>query len=412
MHLDAIQGLAEPLIARRWQSRLSLAVTVVCLAALEIYIGAGVVVVLLPLLAVPRLSLQVLLGFGIFVALKTMVGLYVDMGPGFAIYAFSSGAAGREYVALLTTALMFVAGYKVMTREAFERIGSGWLLLIPVINIIVHTVTRDDLLAATADNTQILSLYVMFVVVLRRGNNLWPLIAVLLALFMGAGLKNSFTTVATMVILICYVAKNVGLADRNGPFRPLVFVYIVVFMFLSLIAYLFVFRVVVAGAGEGNNGLTRALLAQFAYLTFFDHPITGTTIGLPAVPSDAIYLLNWTQYLTGDDGANVYGLSFHNSLLYMLTRLGAIGYVILGWLILRLVPREGKLLDIMFTAVPFLFLSANVVLESVRAGPGVALVLGSLFSVAARGYMRTYDDPDSIGEVAGWNGHRPERQAA
>jgi hypothetical protein len=55
MHLDAIQGLAEPLIAPRWQSRLSLAVTVVCLAALEIYIGAGVVVVLLPLLAVPRL---------------------------------------------------------------------------------------------------------------------------------------------------------------------------------------------------------------------------------------------------------------------------------------------------------------------------------------------------------------------
>lgn len=401
MQFAVAPGPVDFSVSPRWQSGLVLAFVVICFVALEIYIGAGVVVAALPFLAVPRLSVRVLLGFSIFVAIKTMIGVYVDMGPAFAAYAFSLAAAGREYVALLTTLLMFVLGFKVLTREAFARIGSGWLLVIPVLNIAVHAVTREDVLAATADNTQILSLYVLFLVVLRRANGLWPLLAVLLALLLGAGLKNSFTTVAVLTILSCYMLKNVGLAERVGPYRLLVFGYIAAFMVLSLIAYLFVFRVVVEGVGEGNNGYTRAYLARFAYMTFFDHPITGTTIGLPAVPTDAIYLLNWTQYLTGDNGANIYGLSFHNSLLYLLTRLGCIGYAILAWLFLRLVPRQARLPDIVFTAVPFLFFSANVVLESVRAGPGVALVLGSLFSVAAgQRYLFHHEHKDAAASAS------------
>ena len=329
----AFHGAALPADRSSWQSGLALAFVVVCLGALEVYVGAGVIVAALPLLAATRTSLQALTGFALLVALKTLTGLYVDMGAAFAIYAFSWSAAVREYTALAVTLLMFVLGYRVMTRTMFDRLPSGGLLLIPLSNIILHAVTRKDILAATADNTQILSLYVCYLVATRKGDNAWPLIALVIAIFMGAGLRNSFTSVAAVMVLLCYLGKHVDLSERIGPYRLATAVYVALFMVLSLVAYLFVFRVETDG-GEGNNGYTRALLAQFAYRTFVDHPFAGTTIGLPAVPSDAIYLLQWTQYLTGEEGANIYGLSFHNSLLYLFTRLGIICYGVLLWLVL------------------------------------------------------------------------------
>jgi hypothetical protein len=396
--------------ASRWQSGLSLAFVVACLAALEIYVGAGVIVIALPLVAVPRLSFQILLGFGIFVAVKTGIGLYADMGPAFATYAFSEEAAGREFLTLLTTVMMFVLGYKVITREMIDRVPSGRLLLIPVVNIIIHAVTRGDLFAATADNTQILSLYVLYVVATRRGRGTWSLAAVFLTVFLAIGLRNSFTSVAALAVLVCYMGRSLGWSGRVGPYRAALLLYIVSFMFLSLVAYLFVFRVT-NETGELNNGYTRSSLAQFAYQTFFDHAFLGTTFGLPIVPSDAIYLLNWNQYLIGDTTSNIYGLSFHNSLLYLLTRLGILGYAALIWKFLRLAPRRGRLLDIIFTFVPVLFMSANVVIESVRAGPGVALVLGSLFSFVSGGGNRLMAY-SATGTKTSWAGVGHGRTAA
>jgi hypothetical protein len=44
------------------------------------------------------------------------------------------------------------------------------------------------------------------------------------------------------------------------------------------------------------------------------------------------------------------------------------------------VPRKGPLPIVIFTVLVLLSISANVVIESLRSGPGVALVLGALFS--------------------------------
>lgn len=353
-----------------------LLVVFACLAGLELYVAVAAMVILVPIFKAPRPSLNFLAALGIIILLKTITGRFVDLGPEYASYRMNDAAAAREYTAIALTGLLFVTGRHFLTREAIEVIPGGWLVTFSVANILIHAVSRGDVFSATADNTQIISFYLLYIVAIRKLDGAWPIVALLLAIFHAAGLQNSFSSAAAAMIMMLFITTRLNLTNRFGDYRSAVAVTILCFMFLSLVAYLFVFRI----NGEGNNGYTRAFLAQTAYRIFSEHPFTGTTIGLPVIPSSLIYMLGWMQYLDDQGDFNIYGLSFHNSLLYVLTRFGIFGYAAFFIFIVKNVPRRGLISDIAFTVIPFLFLSANVAFESARAGPGVALVLGSLFS--------------------------------
>ena len=140
----------------------------------------------------------------------------------------------------------------------------------------------------------------------------------------------------------------------------------------------------------GNNGETREALAGYALSIFCDFPIFGTPMGRGIIPTGIVEELGRAQYFDPDvaqvitetygfQSFDIYALSFHNGYLYFLTRFGLFSFL-LFYLIIREVPRRAPLPLVLFSIVMLLSISANVVIESIRAGPGVALVLGALFS--------------------------------
>jgi hypothetical protein len=337
------------------------------------YQGAGSVLILFPIVLLRRRALIPLLCLcGIF-AFKFAASKFLPVPFGYESYQVSSIAALKEMFSVALSLECFLLGYFVLNKRFFEKIDQRLLLGLCIINVVTHDIIYKSLFWATFDSPQIISLFSLFVVTqVRRSSFMAKAVAAVLVFEMNARLGNSFTAIAGIVILLAVAVKSLRLNVRL-PWRAAVTALIIFFSVASLFAYLVSVRT------EGNNGTTRAYLASVAWSVIKDAAPFGTPIGLPIVPVYGIDNLGWTQYFsaTGEE-FNIYGLSFHNSILYLMSRYGILALPIFVWF-LRFVPKRGPLTLLMMTAVVFLGLSANVAIESVRAGPGAALVLGSLF---------------------------------
>ncbi|MEJ0094649.1 MAG: O-antigen ligase family protein [Methylocella sp.] len=235
--------------------------------------------------------------------------------------------------------------------------------------------------------------FIIFIVFFdKRYNYYFVLFALAILLLTSTHLVSSYTTISCLSLTLIFCVRSTALSRVIVPWRITVIVAIVCLALTSLFASYVNLKD--SRVSEGNNGQARETLAQHAFSVFMDFPLIGTPLGRGIVPLEAVEELGWEQYLdpeiakdmaaAGEEssaslGYDVYSLSFHNGFLYLLTRFGVLSLFLIYFLV-RYVPRKGPLPIVIFTVVVLLSISANVVIESLRSGPGVALVLGALFS--------------------------------
>ncbi len=216
------------------------------------------------------------------------------------------------------------------------------------------------------------------------------LFAFIILLLTSTQLVSSYTTINCLFLIFLFCIRYTILTRLVIPWRTTIIVAIVFLTFASLFASYVNLKD--SAVSEGNNGAAREALAKAAFSVFVDFPLFGTPFGRGIVPIEVVEDLGWDQYLDpeigkemaevvspGSAGYDIYALSFHNGFLYLLTRFGMLSFFLI-YLIIRCVPRKGPLPVVIFSVIVLLSISANVVIESLRSGPGVALVLGALFS--------------------------------
>lgn len=362
----------------------------ICMLALESRIALGAIVALLALQKRCRVwTLLFLTLFAPFVALKLLASAAMPTDDSYSAFPFDPLIGIREASTVALTLIMLIVGYRFLHR-LYLYSSSMWLLLsFSIINWAFHAYQFSEIFPATPDNTQLLSLYFIFICVSRGRGAVVPL-GLAMTLVMSAGLDSSFTAIATILIWLSFIARVLRVKKVQFPFRASVAIIICILMIGSLFAAYVNLR------ATGNNGGDRAILAGFGYDVVAKYPLLGSPLGRPIVPLEAIQQLNWSQYLVGSDATgksfNTYGLSFHNSFIYLLSRFGLVGLAII-FFIIALVPRRAQLVDVMFVAVPLVFAGANVVIEGLRAGPAFGLVLGSIISygVGIKAYRSAED---------------------
>jgi hypothetical protein len=347
----------------------------VCFAALEYYLAAGAIVAILALLKAPRRVAAWVIVVGIGLAgLKLALASILSPMAGYTSFPFSSPAALRETLTMILTVEMFVVGRYVFPEYKLSEVRPALIIFIVFLNIIVHVLRDKTLLAPAVDNTEILSFYLIYLMISKTTSKYVVAVGLLLATSLSIRLGSSFITISFLILFTITILRFTSIRHITLPWRTVVGSLVLFFFVASRFAYMVNFRV------EGNNGYDRATLAAAAYDVFFGPAFfTGTPIGFPIVPFDVVEKLGWSQYLETGSDFNPYALSFHNSFLYMATRFGASAFVFLGFA-LSLIPKRGKVSEVLFSAIPLLFMSTNVVVESARAGPGLGFVLGSLFA--------------------------------
>lgn len=353
----------------------------ICMVALESRVALGMSVALLALQKRCRIwTLLFLVPFSAFVAMKLLLSAVMPTDESYSAFPFAPLIGIREASTVALTFTMLIVGYRFLHR-LYLYSSSMWLLFsFSLANWAVHAYQFSELFPATPDNTQLLSLYFLFICVARGRGVVVPL-SLAMTLVMSAGLDSSFTAIATIIIWLAFIARIFQIKRVQFPFRASVAIIICILMVGSLFAAYINLR------ATGNNGGDRAILAGFGYDVIARYPLLGSPLGRPIVPLEAIQELNWSQYLVGSDASgktfNTYGLSFHNSFIYLLSRFGLFGLAAI-FSIIALVPRRAQLVDVMFAAVPLVFAGANVVIEGLRAGPAFGLVLGSIISYGVR----------------------------
>jgi len=355
----------------------------VCMAGSINYSSIGAALLFLPIFFLGKNALKPIAVIAVFLASKSLYSAVSAAPEGYESYEFSYYWLIRENYTLLCFIIWFYAGAELFDFAFFRSFGWAINLFIVISISIFRVFYAGTPFLAGVDSLQILAYAIPFFIILDRAySRLSAIMAAFLSILLLGIPDSSFSVLITAVIVSACIFRSINIDRISIPWRGPLAACIVFLTFASLFAS----AVHLRGErknGEGNNGATRELLAHEAIDVFKNNALTGTNLGRGIVPPAVIDLrLDWQQYFTGDDPlSNIYALSFHNGFLYLLTRFGVFSSVII-WLLLSSTPRRGELSLVLFSFTLCLAISANVVLESIRAGPGVALVLGIIFSAA------------------------------
>jgi hypothetical protein len=318
----------------------------------------------IPLLFIKRED-RTYLGALILVLLtKICLGYFLEPSAGYAAYKQNNIWLLREPTTILLFFTWILFGYRYATLEFFTK--QNWKKIFGVIIAIyvAQFLFDDRIILSGISSAQALAWFLFFILLIGNAPKLVKFI--ILALIIGTGfipMDSSFTMIASMIMGMIYVLPYFHLTEIKLQWRIIAIFTIALLMVSSTFAYLVYVRETRA-TGEANNGYARAILAE------------------------AGYELGWSQYFTDPEEYNIYNLSFHDSFIYILVRYGIFS-IVLYWLIVCRIPSKGRLPLVLFGSILLLSTGANVVIESLRAGPGVGMALGALFSAGETSLHRT-----------------------
>jgi len=382
-----------------WISNTDFFVTVISMALLALHYSIGLLGLLWPIRKMNISMLKLLNPIFLIIIIKLSSLLFMPLGY-YARYNFNINSMLREIGTIILFYLWFIIGFKLYNFSFFtslsKTVQTGCLIFVPFVQIfavgapIMHNI----------DGAQAIYYFIIFVILFDLKYNFYYVLFIFIILMLtSTSLVSSYTTISCLCLVFVFCIRYTVLSRIIIPWRTSVYVAILFLTFASLFASNVNLKD--ATVSEGNNGAAREHLAQAAFSVFVDFPLFGTPFGRGIVPIEAVENLGWEQYLDpdigremaeaeapGSAGYDIYSLSFHNGFLYLLTRYGMLSFFFI-YLIVRYVPRKGPLPIVVFSVVVLLSISANVVIESLRAGPGVALVLGALFSFKRQAILKT-----------------------
>ncbi|MBP0110351.1 O-antigen ligase family protein [Bradyrhizobium vignae] len=336
---------------------------------------------LLPVLFMRRTDLAFLSGLAVFFVLKIAASMLVEPGSEYGFYSLDYQWIARETGTICLFFFWLLMGERVLPLRRLTslswKVHAGALIIL--FCLFYSYFGRIEI--GTIDNLSALVLLLIYVLIIGPYGAAIRLCAVtVLVLTVLIPLESSFAIISCFILLGIYGFVLVGHQRLRLPWRLLTSMSIVVLVVMSQFAYLIDVRPV-RSTGEGNNGYIRAALAEAGYREIKDRPILGSPMGRGILPISIINELKWEQYFEPGSGYDVFALSFHNSFIYLLARYGICSFF-LFFLLLKRIPRSGPAHAVLFTMTLVLGMGANVVIESLRSGPGVAFALGTLVATA------------------------------
>ncbi len=367
---------------------LDLFVLILSMSLLSIHSPAGLAGTLFPIAKINFSKFKMLIPIILLLIFKIIMPIFSPLGQ-YSTYNFNYIFLIRESFTILLFYIWFIIGLYIYNFSFFASM--KWtsvtiaLLLLPIVQVY----SSGAPIMATIDASQAIFFLLIFVVFFERNHGIYlKLLTLGILLSTSFALKSSFTTICGVMLLFLFFIQSTFISRIMVPWRITVVVAIVFLTFASTFADSVNLKDN-ANSG-GNNGETREAFAGYALSIFCDFPVFGTPMGRGIIPIGIVKEMGWNQYFDPDvaqvftetygfQSFDIYALSFHNGFLYLLTRFGLFSLLLL-YLIIREVPLRAPLPLVLFSTVMLLSISANVVIESIRAGPGVALVLGALFS--------------------------------
>lgn len=343
---------------------------------------AGLALMMPALLYLRREDLWFLGWVSFALVLKMLVSYLSGPTAGYELYDFDLEWFIREPATLLLTLAWLRLGLGVWDFRFFGRLGPRVILGMIACVVAARAYYLNAPFLSGIDASQAVALLGLFMLCQPRNYGVrWAIFGAVLAVVCLGPIRSSFTVIAIASVVMCGLISYFGIGLRVVKWRPIVVGTIAFLMAASFFAEAVNLRGVRPN-GEGNNGATRELLASEALSVLKTAPLSGTSMGYGIVPVLTISdTLGWTQYFDPNfDGVyNVYALSFHNGFWYLATRFGLFS-ILFGLVMWTSAPQRGSLPYVIFSMVMCLSISANVVVESIRAGPGVFFAFGVLFS--------------------------------
>jgi hypothetical protein len=334
----------------------------------------------LPVIFFKREDILYVIPLMVVLLIKIVLGMVVYPSDDYAAYSIDNVWIIREAVTVFLFFAWMIIGYRKIDLDFMKR-QNGIVIWLIILMIYVSLYVSDgSFIISGISNSQALLWFMFFIIFTGKYSIFSKTLAFIIILSTGLiPRQSSFTVISSVAMMSLLVLSFTPFAKTIVRWRAIAIVAIVFLVTASSFAYLVHVRAT-RDTGEGNNGYTRSILANAGYNQFINEPLLGSPYGRGILPLPVIQKLGWEQYFLDPSTYNIYSLSFHNSFIYLLTRYGLLSLVPF-WLIVRRIPRSGILPMVIFTLVLFLSAGANVVIESLKSGPGVALALGALFSV-------------------------------
>ena len=328
--------------------------------------------------------------FPVVVITAMKIGLAYNLDPdgNYASYALNEVWMLREASTLILCYSWLTFGRRHIDPQQILNL-KPWLLWVLIVMAYGCLGFYENSIIVSGVSSLHRLLLLVFYLILTGRYNLFFKFSIL-ALILATALipmQSSFTVISSASLILLFLITKSRLADKIIPWRPIVMLCIAFLMLSSAFAYLVHVRATRAN-GEGNNGYTRAILADAGYQQFLETPVFGTPYGRGILPLKTVEKLGWMQYFTDTETYNIYNLSFHDSFIYLLTRYGIFS-LLLFYMLTRLVPKKGRLTEVLFSCVFLLSAGANVVMESLRAGPGFGFALGIILALGQYRYEAT-----------------------
>lgn len=363
-------------------------IIVISMSLLSLHYAAGIAGVMLPIVKLNISKFKILIPIIILMIFKMILFMFFPLEQ-YSTYEFSYIFLFREVLSILLFYIWFIVGIHIYNLSFFSSLNWKIVVLALLSLPIVQVYSYGAPVMATIDASQAVFFLFIFVVFFERKYNVYlKLFTLVILLSTSFALKSSFTTICGLTLLFSFFVSSTYISRMMVPWRISVVVAIVFLTFASTFASQINLKD--NENSDGNNGETREILAGHALSIFSEFPVFGTPMGRGIIPKAVIDKMGWDQYSDPDlakaigeeygfQSFDIYALSFHNGFLYLLTRFGIFS-LLLFYLIIREIPRRAPLPLVLFSIVMLLSISSNVVIESIRSGPGVALVLGALFS--------------------------------
>ncbi len=363
-------------------------VILISFSLLSLHFAAGLAGTLFPILKMRLSHFKILVPIILLLVFKIISSMVLSPGQ-YESYKFDYIFLIRETVTLMLFYTWLMIGVHLYNFSFFRSLNWKSVTIIILSVPLVQVFSFGTPVMAGITAAQAVFFFIIFVVFFERVHSIHlKLFTLCILLSTSFWLQSSFTTICALTLLLVFLISSTFVSRIMVPWRVTVVVAIAFLSYASTFAHQVNLKD--DASSNGNNGGARETLAGYAFSIFSDFPILGTPMGRGIIPAGVIEELGWVQYLDADvgevmaeeyrvQGFDAYALSFHNGFLYLLTRFGIFS-ILLFYLIIREVPRRAPLPLVLFSVVMLLSISANVVIESIRVGPGVALVLGALFS--------------------------------
>jgi hypothetical protein len=367
---------------------LDIFILIVSMSLLSLHFSVGLAGTLFPIRKLNVSKFSLLIPIILLLIFKIIMSMVLPLGE-YSTFKFNYIFLIRESATIVLFYTWFIIGLYIYNFSFFSSL--KWtsviiaLLFVPIVQIYLQGAP----IMAAIDASQAIFFLLIFVIFFEQKRSIYlKLFTLSILLATSFTLKSSLTTICGLMLMFLFVLQSTFISRIMVPWRITVVVAIAFLTFASTFAASVNLKD--NANSRGNNGETREALAGYALSIICDFPIFGTPMGRGIIPTRVVEELGWTQYSDPDvaqaitekygiPSFDIYALSFHNGFLYLLTRFGLFSFL-LFYLIIREVPRSAPLSLVLFSIVMLLSISANVVIESIRTGPGVALVLGALFS--------------------------------